>query len=459
MRTDARIRLSIGSLVALAGMAGAQTAQFDVQNPPARSALEQLVHLPTLGRLHVTTGGRIIENSPPLRPQDDCSGLSSHTDANFAGGSFVVQAGFAEHEVAAVTYTLPATHFPIKVDVMEFILATSNAAQLTVTEWSVLVWDGEPGTGILVAEYSSDDIILPHARVGPGTAGVNIQVSVDPNDPEQIFIYNDSATDKFSIGFRIDNHNSQTQNPCVTAPPTSLNAFPCTDVSGLAQASSNWLDGLDCGPFGCPPNGGWARFSQLNVFCRPSGDWVMRASWSRVDCIPGVGACCKPDGTCEVMAVGACDAIGGIYQGDGARCGDVTCPEPTGACCMPNGSCVPGVTPSVCALFGGTFAGGGTTCADGNMNGTADACEAPINCPADLSGSSDPNDPAYGVPDNAVDSADFFYFLDQFVAANTAIADLTGSSDPNDPAYGIPDGSVDASDFFFFLDVFVLGCG
>ncbi|MBX3365640.1 MAG: hypothetical protein KF866_12860 [Phycisphaeraceae bacterium] len=79
-------------------------------------------------------------------------------------------------------------------------------------------------------------------------------------------------------------------------------------------------------------------------------------------------------------------------------------------------------------------------------------------CPADLSGSSDPNDPGYGVPDGQVDASDFFYFLDQFVAGNLAVADLSGSSDPNDPAYGVPDGQIDASDFFYFLDIFVAGC-
>ncbi|MCW5754985.1 MAG: hypothetical protein KIT24_09800 [Phycisphaeraceae bacterium] len=79
-------------------------------------------------------------------------------------------------------------------------------------------------------------------------------------------------------------------------------------------------------------------------------------------------------------------------------------------------------------------------------------------CPADLTGSSDPNDPSYGVPDGNVDASDFFYYLDQFVAGNLAVADLTGSSDPNDPAYGVPDGVVDASDFFFYLDIFVAGC-
>ncbi|MCC6284666.1 MAG: hypothetical protein IT439_05095 [Phycisphaerales bacterium] len=79
-------------------------------------------------------------------------------------------------------------------------------------------------------------------------------------------------------------------------------------------------------------------------------------------------------------------------------------------------------------------------------------------CAADLSGSSDPNDPSYGVPDGSADSADFFYYLDQFVAGNLAEADLTGSSDPNDPAYGVPDGLIDAADFFYYLDLFVQGC-
>ncbi len=79
-------------------------------------------------------------------------------------------------------------------------------------------------------------------------------------------------------------------------------------------------------------------------------------------------------------------------------------------------------------------------------------------CPADLSGSSDPSDPAYGVADGMTDAADFFYYLDQFVAMNFAVADISGSSDPSDPAYGIPDGALDASDFFYYLDLFVAGC-
>ncbi len=93
-----------------------------------------------------------------------------------------------------------------------------------------------------------------------------------------------------------------------------------------------------------------------------------------------------------------------------------------------------------------------------NCSSIAWAEPGPAVCRPDLSGSTDPNDPNYGVPDGLVDASDFFYFLDQFAGGNLAVADLSGSTDPNDPGYGIPDGSLDASDFFYFLDIFVAGC-
>ncbi|MBX3365162.1 MAG: hypothetical protein KF866_10380 [Phycisphaeraceae bacterium] len=84
--------------------------------------------------------------------------------------------------------------------------------------------------------------------------------------------------------------------------------------------------------------------------------------------------------------------------------------------------------------------------------------DLPNPCPADLSGSSDPNSPLYGMPDGVVDSADFFFFLDRFEAGDLARVDMSGSSDPADPSYGVPDGRLDAADFFFYLDLFVAGC-
>ncbi|MFG0325966.1 MAG: choice-of-anchor tandem repeat NxxGxxAF-containing protein [Phycisphaerales bacterium JB037] len=81
-----------------------------------------------------------------------------------------------------------------------------------------------------------------------------------------------------------------------------------------------------------------------------------------------------------------------------------------------------------------------------------------LRCPADLTGSSDPNDPSFGVPDGDADGDDFFFYLDAFSASNLGVCDLTGSSDPNEPSFGSPDGDCDGDDFFFYLDLFVGGC-
>ncbi|MFG0328077.1 MAG: GC-type dockerin domain-anchored protein [Phycisphaerales bacterium JB037] len=79
-------------------------------------------------------------------------------------------------------------------------------------------------------------------------------------------------------------------------------------------------------------------------------------------------------------------------------------------------------------------------------------------CAADLTGSSDPNDASFGVPDGDADGDDFFFYLDSFSIGQLGVCDLTGSSDPNDATFGAPDGDCDGDDFFFYLDLFQQGC-
>ncbi len=305
-------------------------------------------------------------------PEGDCPPVvASHTDADFTGGSFVAQAGFVESEIAAASYTLAPGDFPIRLDLAEMIFVTSNATVETTTEWSLLVWQGTPVDGTIVAEVSSDGELLPHIVMPPGTSGVNVQVLVDPDDPEQIVIQDDgSAT--FTIGYRIDAHNQPSPQPCLIGPDPCCNAFPATDTGGLQEPTRNWLRGIDCGFLGCPPGGGWTTFADLNPLCRPSGDWVIRATWSSLDCTSGpAGACCLPDGTCDVLTAAACESAGGIYFGDGVLCGEVTCPDPVGACCLGT-TCAVG-SEADCDDIGGVFLGLGTDCAD-------DACSAPGAC-------------------------------------------------------------------------------
>lgn len=212
-----------------------------------------------------------------------CSQVLTHSGANFQGGSFVLQAGFVEDEAAAASYTISPTEFPIKINLIEMIFGTDRASVQTVTEWEVFVYDGTPTNGTLVASYASNDIDLPHVRIGPGTAGTNIQFSIDPGDPEQIFINNTSGTNTFTVGYRIVRHNDPPANPCLTAPNARTNAFPSTDTNGLQQPSRNWLYAIDCGIFGAPP--GWNTFGSLPSIFRPTGDWNIRATYESANAL------------------------------------------------------------------------------------------------------------------------------------------------------------------------------
>ncbi len=347
------------------------------QAQEARSISEQAVQLDHVDVLRVSSTGNIT----PVYAPRLCDQISTHTNASFNGGTYAAQGGFAQGELLAQTYTVPAAEFPIKIVSAEAIFATMNATVSTVTHWSVLFYAGTPTNGQLIDTFSSDDLILPHLRMGPGTNGVNLQFVIDPGDPEQLFIPN-NGSNQFTVAFRIDQHNNQTGNPCTTAPASCCNAFPVTDntasicnnYSQLSQPNLNWLFGLNCGSGGCPANGGWARFSSLqgdivigsSCFsgCRPRGDWVMRATWSGANCNPGVGACCVA-GQCQVRIISECDSLGGVYQGDGTACGSISCPQPQGACCFPTGFCA--VVGAIdCGGSGGTFAGQGTVCGANN---------------------------------------------------------------------------------------------
>lgn len=213
-----------------------------------------------------------------------CTTMRTYSGANFGGGSFIVQAGFAENEMAAASFTIAASEFPIKINLIEMIFAQSAATVTTTTEWSVFVYEGDPRTGTLLYEYSSDGLVLPHLVMGPGTNGTNIQFSIDPNDPDQMYVYNNGQSNTFTVGYRIDRHNNPPANPCLQSPPTNSNAFPTTDADGnLSAPTNNWLFAIDCGIFGAPP--GWSRFSELPSFFRPSGDWNIRVTYESLNAV------------------------------------------------------------------------------------------------------------------------------------------------------------------------------
>lgn len=76
---------------------------------------------------------------------------------------------------------------------------------------------------------------------------------------------------------------------------------------------------------------------------------------------------------------------------------------------------------------------------------------APIYCPADLTGSSDPQSTEFGVPDGNVDTEDWYYFLAAY-SNNNLDVDMSG------PQAGVPDFTLTQDDLDYFGAVFSDPC-
>ncbi len=360
-------------------------------------------------QVHLDPGG----GAPPGSLAGACPPVQSTlSNASFDGGSYILQAGFAEGEMAGASFTIDPDQFPVKIDLLEVLAGTNNATVTTTTEWTALFYEGTPRDGTLRYSFSSDGKLLPHLIVPPGNNIVNIQLLIDPGEPEQIILGNDGS-DTFSVALRIDQHNSQTGNPCFVAPPSCCNAFPATDTGGLNFPGQNWLFAVDC--ILCPA--GWSTFTELPSFCTPSGDWAIRATWTPFTCEDEGGACCltgglcvdslsqvicldsggtwSADGTCAELDCDAledggpccfestggciqlpaadCTAAGGQPGPPGELCAGYTC-FPIGAACLPDGSCIDGISPDTATSLGGIFAGDGTSCVDQDCPQPLGAC-------------------------------------------------------------------------------------
>jgi len=480
----------VAGALALAGTSHAAST-FGVDG---RGALEQRVALraaPLLETVMVTSptgsgsGQQLDEGGlaglcPPV--------VSSHTSSNFGPDTYTAQAGFEEGEIAAASYTLPANAFPLKLELAEFLVARPpGGTGSTVTEWSFMVWEGKPSAGNPpIVVYSSQDGLLPPITTSAPSQGVKIDVFVDPSDPDQIIIF-PNADNAFTIGLRIDKHNTPSSWPCVFAPPAGTNVFPVTDQDGVASQTGNWIFAIDCGGLGCPA--GWSTYQQFPSFCTPSGDWVMRATWSSLECEPVVqGACCVGT-SCSILSADACALAGGNFLGDntaclggicqvqtvpccfestggcvnlslndcvaaggvpgpvGTQCAFFTC-FPEGACCLPDGTCAGGLSPEDCTALNGSYQGDGSTC---------DApCPDPVGACCFGSGFC-----------LALTEADCIAAAGAWAGANTSCVDGNGNgvADDCEPPSGEPadlngDGVVDGADLGILLSNWgkCLGC-
>ncbi|MCH2135450.1 MAG: hypothetical protein MK101_02585 [Phycisphaerales bacterium] len=341
-----------------------------------------------------STSSAVVRSGVRNCPQE----IATHTDSDFGPGEYIVQAGFEQQEAAAASYLLPASAFPIHFNSAEILFATAGATTQTTTEWSFELWAGDPGNGTLMHTFASDGSIIPHLVMPPGTTGTIVQLVIDPGDPEQIFI-DDNGSHTYTVAFRIEAHHTPGY-PCVEPPSQTQNAFPTTDMSGVASMSGNWIDAID-GAF-CFCGVGWFSFGSFPSICTPSGDWVLRSTFTPWECNAAEGACCFDDGSCQTHTEVNCVTLDGTFAGAGIDCDaadcqaapgaccveatgaclevdEVTCtgfggefhPDescstfvcfPEGACCLADGNCTGPVSDEVCTGFGGMFMGDGSDC-------------------------------------------------------------------------------------------------
>lgn len=101
----------------------------------------------------------------------------------------------------------------------------------------------------------------------------------------------------------------------------------------------------------------------IEPVCRAGeGDW----QGPDVPCTFGLcpaltGACCYPDGSCAEETTDSCEGGGGIWQGVAVPCDPNPCSQPSAACCFPDRTCQP-LTLADCDQAGGTWMGYPSNC-------------------------------------------------------------------------------------------------
>lgn len=375
-----------GLLVAVVLLASSPAAGQSVQLSDKRGRASQrgesslALRITDIPTLRVTTNGRIVEyRAPGAAAIGTTSGVNgcgerTYTDlSNFTATTPVelsIQAGMVDGETAYVSFPIDPSLFPIRFEAAEAVFAQDHSFP-TITQWTMLLWDGPPlpqEGGMEMILFSSDGTLAaPHINLPAANEAqaIAVRVEVDPADPDQILLFNDSGYDMITVGFRIDALSNPPSDPCLEAPDPSINAFLVTDTDGILSLSNNWLSAINCDG----PCDGTNRFDQLSpLFCLPRGDWVIRATFF----CTLTGACCDVDGVCaDDVTDRACANQGGTFMGDASICGETICPNPVGVCCF-NGGCLEDLETLPCQAITGVYMGNGTAC--GDVDCTSGAC-------------------------------------------------------------------------------------
>ncbi len=165
---------------------------------------------------------------------------------------------------------------------------------------------------------------------------------------------------------------------CLGATGDVLTGACCSDEYGGTCWEGYYIGGC-LPPMRFLPGGTCAEFEPLcgqiaGACCLPNGDCQVLTSGdcanaggsyagNYVDCASVIctGACCDPiTGACTEVGESVCYAQGGFYHGTGTDCGAIEC---SGACCDPDTGACTDLGEAGCNAQGGVFQGTGTDCA------------------------------------------------------------------------------------------------
>lgn len=106
------------------------------------------------------------------------------------------------------------------------------------------------------------------------------------------------------------------------------------------------------------------------------------------------GACCFPNGTCQVRVSSEC-VEPNVWQGPDTVCNPNPCPQPVGACCFSNGSCQD-LTQAACTAAGGAWQNVGSSCASGDCDAYGACCSPDGTCIYVKQAGCSPSHPVFG---------------------------------------------------------------
>lgn len=159
-----------------------------------------------------------------------------------------------------------------------------------------------------------------------------------------------------------------------------MNCPPTWIDDGECDCACQFADNADCGSScSCPSACVWCWCNTTAQGACPSswyndGECDCACQFADVDC-PGVtptGACCYPNGSCNMTTSASCSGGGGTYRGDNVTCAQANCAgATTGACCGPQDECAM-LTAQGCASAFGAYQGDGVTCEQANCPGRCD---------------------------------------------------------------------------------------